>query len=396
MSTSQVSVWDRLAKWAAFLYAADRILRVVAVEHFVRRPHPPVPGAWPTVAILQPVTRGASSLREALQTRMKLDYPGDLNHILICDASDVESQAVCQEITQQCPHHSVRIVQVQANRGEVASKIEKLQGGLAYAKAEVLFFVDDDVLVRPGALRQLVPYLFARRAGVAFGVGCYINWRTPWSSILSSAVNSTALLSYIPLTYLVDPFAISGHCYAIQRSVFERVGGFRGMETNVYEHLELVRRLRLAGLRVVQATWIYDVDNQIESLMALRTQIRRWSILTRQCVQPLLTPQEHAASVLVVGGSLVPAELLFLALLTRRPAAARSLAFALVVFCTVNFFCEFRYLGRHTPLRRLILALVSVLAVPYYVCWRLIANGEVEWRGQRLRARRGGEFHVVG
>ena len=48
-------------------------------------------------------------------------------------------------------------------------------------------------------------------------------------SAISSFVNANALLSYIPLTYLTEPFTITGHCYALRRAIFDAVGGLEDM-----------------------------------------------------------------------------------------------------------------------------------------------------------------------
>ena len=85
-----------LAWWLAALYALDRTLKLLAVHRFLRRPHPTAPATWPSVTLLQPITRGASDLPTALTRRAALAYPGQLQHILICDAGDDTTISVCR------------------------------------------------------------------------------------------------------------------------------------------------------------------------------------------------------------------------------------------------------------------------------------------------------------
>jgi len=57
--------------------------------------------------------------------------------------------------------------------------------------------------------------------------------------------------------------------------------------------------------------------------------------------------------------------------------------------------CEACYLKRRTPLRRWPLLPIVALITPLQVLWSLLSNEEIEWRGQRLRIRRGGHMEVL-
>jgi ceramide glucosyltransferase len=280
--------------------------------------------------------------------------------------------------------------------GAVASKIAKLRAALPRATGEVLCFVDDDVGLRPAALRTLIRYLFLPRAGAVFGLACYTEWRTLWSSLMSAFVNANALLSYIPLTYLAEPFTITGHCFALRRLDFDAAGGFEGMEHNVGDDHELARRLRRLGLRTVQTPMIYDVANHFDSLHSYVAQLKRWFVFPRQVLLPFMTPREQMVSFLGSTCNLSPSVLALLALLSRRWATLRALGASLGLFGAVYALCEARYLKRRTPARRWPLLLVVALLTPLQIVAALLSSDEVEWRGRRLRIRRGGGFEVVG
>lgn len=71
---------DGVAYGLCILFGLDRVLKHLAVWHFFRRPQPEQPSAWPTVTLLQPITRGASNLATSLRTRARLDYPATIQH----------------------------------------------------------------------------------------------------------------------------------------------------------------------------------------------------------------------------------------------------------------------------------------------------------------------------
>src|SRR5260370_29448667 len=92
MKRSFLSFLDKAVYGLTLLFALDRLLKMAAVIHFFRRPQPPPPSSWPAVTLLQPITRGTGNLLESLRTRARLDYPATVQHLLICDANDVETQ----------------------------------------------------------------------------------------------------------------------------------------------------------------------------------------------------------------------------------------------------------------------------------------------------------------
>lgn len=390
-----MNLFDRLAAWLLLLFAGDRLLKLAAVVHFFQKPRPLPPAAWPGVSLIQPITRSSHDLRHVLVARCRLRYPAAVQHLLVCDVADHGSQAICRALMAEFPNWQATLLLVEPDSGVVASKITKLQAALPHASGDVLCFVDDDVALRHDALGVLVPHLFAPQAGAAFGLACYTDWTTPWSSLISGFVQANALLSYVPLAYLAEPFTITGHCFALRRAMFQAAGGFDDMAQRIDDDHELARRVRRRGLRCVQTPLIYDVENRIASFAEYRVQFKRWFVLPRQTMAPSLTPREQAVSLLGSAGSLLPPLLGVLALFTGRRSAWQALAGSLGLFAAVYAFCERRYLGRHTPIQRWPLLLVVALVTPLHILAALCSDNQIEWRGQRLRVRRGGQFEVI-
>ena len=386
---------DRLAVAVALLFASDRLLKLAAVAHFFRRTPPAPPHEWPTVTLLQPVSRSVHDLHGTLATRAALRYPAPVKHLLICDAADDVSQAICRSLMAAHPDWSATLLLAESHDGSVASKINKLMAALPQATGDVLCFVDDDIALRPDALRVLVPCLLQTGIGAVFGLACYTNWRTLPSSLMSGFVNANALLSYIPLSYLAEPFTITGHCFALRRDVFNAVGGFEGMAQRIDDDHELARRVRAHGLRCVQTPLIYDVDNHMATIASYRAQFKRWFVIPRETMMPWLTPREQAVSLLGSFGNLLLPLLGLLALGTRRRAALGSFSASMALFAAVYAWCERAYLKRRIPLRRWPLLLMVALLTPLQVLAALLSDDEIEWRGQRLRVRRGGRFEVL-
>lgn len=390
------TIGDRLAWALALLYALDRALRLLALRRFFRRPPPPDPAPWPPVTLICPVTRSPNDLRRALEARARLDYPGEQRCLLVCDRADAASQATCRAVMAAHPGWGAELLLVAPDAGAVASKVAKMRAALPRARGEVLCFVDDDVALRPDALRVLVPHATAPGAGAAFGLACYTAWGTLAESLMSGFVNTSALPGYVTLAALVEPFTITGHCFAMRREVFEAAGGLGGMERRFDDDHELARRVRRLGLRNVQTPLIYDVENRLATLGAYHGQLRRWVLMPRQGMLPDLGPRERGAMLLAGLGAMPPPLLALLALAARRPAPLAALGASVAAFAAASAVVERAYLRSPTPAARLPLLPALACATPLHVALAGLGGETIVWRGQRLRLERGGRFTVEG
>lgn len=385
----------RIAWVLTLLYALDRGLRLAAVVAFVRRPAPPVPGRWPSATLICPVTRSPNDLRAALSTRARLDYPGAVRCLLVCDAADAETQALCREMMALYPAWAAEILVIEPDGGAIASKVAKLRAALPHADGEVLCFVDDDVSLRPDALRVLAPHALQADAGAAFGVACYTAWDTLAESLMSGFVNSSALLSYLPLVFLAEPFTITGHCFALTRASFDAVGGLDGMAGRFDDDHELARRVRRRGLHNVQTSLIYDVENRLPTLADYHNQIRRWFLMPREAMLPGLGRREQAVLLLSSVGPLLPPLVALLAMAARSRGALLALAANFISFTFAYAVVERAYLRRRMPARRRLLLPFLAYLTPLHVALAALGGDTIQWRGQRLRLERGGRFTVL-
>lgn len=240
------------------LYAADRLLKLAAVEHFMRRPAPPAPEVWPRVTLVQPITRAAHDLTPILAARRRLDYPGPIRHLVACDRADAASRARCRAVLGE----GTTIVLADPDGGSIATKLSKLRAALPSLDGEIVCFVDDDVTLPPAALQTLVAPLLNPQIGATFGMARYTAWESIPSSLMSLFVNGNALLSYLPLTYLTAPYTITGHCFALRRATLLAVGAFGDEADRIDDDHELARRIRAHGLRIVQTPLLYDVTKR--------------------------------------------------------------------------------------------------------------------------------------
>ncbi len=384
---------SRLAIGLAILYALDRLAKFAALFAFVRRPTPPAPDRWPAVTILHPITRTLgvyNPLAANLAACARLDYPGPRRHLLLCDAADRESLAICHAASADYPALDAAIIPVPGDSGPLAPKIVKLMAGLAQLPPQegdaVLCFIDDDIAPRPAAPGQPV--------GAAFGLPCYTNWRTGWSALLSAFNNANFPLASAALAFIAPPPRLVGHLVAYRHALFARAGGLDGLADQIDDDFVFARRLQAIGAAIRQTPVVYDVDNDLASGPIFARQLRRWFVLPRQAMARALTPQEAAAGLVVSAGLLLPPLIALAAALARTRAACAALLGTLTLFSTIALVCERLLQNPSPPPPRRWWAFPTVtVALPLgALAATLFANDEVEWRGQRLRVAPGGCF----
>ncbi len=377
----------------ALLYTADRLLKLAAVVDFFARRPPPPPPSWPSVTLIQPITRGAHDLANVLACRAALRYAGPVQHLLVCDQGDAATQARCTAWQIAHPALDVTILLVDSSGG-VATKVAKMQCALPHATGDVLCFVDDDVALRPAALTQLVTSLQPATVGAVFGLACYTNWRNGPSSLMSGFVNANALLSYIPLTYLTEPYTITGHLFALRRRDFAAVGGLDGLHetARIDDDHELARRVRQAGLHCVQTPVVYDVHNDFATYLDYANQMQRWFVIPKQTMVPQLARREQLVSLAGSLGALLLPLLALIALVSRTRRTLVNLAGCTALFAAAYALCERRWLRRSTPLRRWPWVIAAAFLAPLQALAALGAGDTFTWRGVRYRLHRDGRL----
>jgi ceramide glucosyltransferase len=374
----------------AALYLLDRAWKMATIVHFFHRASPPVPQVWPTLSLIQPVTVSTNDLQGVLTRRAQALYPGKLEQIVVFDAGDVASQDLCLEIRKQFPAWQPKIVLAQDSG--IAMKTVKQLAGLEHATGEVICFIDDDILLRRETLPTLVRNL-QDGIGSTFGLACYTNWQTLWGGLMSVFVNANVLQNYVPITYLTNPYTITGHIYALCRDDFDSIGGLTGMTQRIDDDHELARRVMRGGLRNCQTPAIYDVDNQLSTLTAFLAQMKRWFIFPRESMLPGTPRHQQILTMATSLPNLLPGLIALVALL--YPTACLALAACMLIFYAIYIWGTLAFLKCRTPLWAWPLLLLVVVVLPFLIFFLLFSNNTIQWRGQKIHVKRGGKYEII-
>ena len=189
------------------------------------------------LSVIVPVYNDQGALAQCLAA-LTDSCPAGVEIIVVDDASTDGSAMVAARLP-------VRLVRISTNAGPAAAR----NHGAQHAKADLLLFVDSDLIVAPGTLDQVIR-LFDRQPDVAAVFGSY-DASPAAAGIVSRYKN--LLHHFVHQNGEAEASTFWAGCGAIRRSVFEEVGGFdqaRFRRPSI-EDIELGYRLRRAGHRIL-------------------------------------------------------------------------------------------------------------------------------------------------
>jgi GT2 family glycosyltransferase len=204
-----------------------------------------------TLAIVIPVWNGAATLAECLAALRPGLAAGD--ELVVVDDGSTDASAAIAEAA------GARVVRQPANGGQAAAR----NAGVRATRADVLLFVDADVVVAPDVVGR-VRDAFATRPAMAALFGSYDD-RPRAGGVVSPYRN--LLHHYVHQRGATEAFTFWAGCGAVRRAAFQEVGGFDERPwRRAIEDIELGYRLRAAGRRIV-------LDPTL-----LCTHLKRWTL----------------------------------------------------------------------------------------------------------------------
>src|SRR3990172_3929317 len=205
------------------------------------------------ISIIIPVYNNTTDLPECLFAVKASANNSDSEIIVVNDASTDETPAVAASM-------GVRVLNLEKNSGPAAAR----NFGAYHAGGEILFFVDADVVLAPGALARAVRILDTRPEFGAV-LGSY-DARPRAHGLVSQYRN--LLHHFVHQHGNPEASTFWAGCGAIRREIFLAVGGFDAerFPRPSIEDIELGFRLRQAGHRIL-------LDREIQG-----THLKHWKL----------------------------------------------------------------------------------------------------------------------
>src|SRR4051812_30844664 len=192
-------------------------------------------GHAPTCSIVIPVCHGGSKFRGSLEAALQAIEPGD-EIIVVADGDGDESWKLASEL-------GMRVIHLPRTAGPSRAR----NRGADAARGDILFFIDADVVIPPGAVKQVRSFFAAERE-VAALIGSYdeapaeLNFHSQYKNLFHHFVHQNGC---------GEASTFWGACGAIRREIFLEVGGYdENYERPCIEDIELGYRLTAASHRI--------------------------------------------------------------------------------------------------------------------------------------------------
>jgi len=210
---------------------------------------PPAPAAWPKVSLVIPACNEESTLREAVESRLREGYP-DLEVVIVEDRSVDGTARVADELARADPR--VRVVHVDSVPEGWLGKVNALRRGADVATGEWILFTDADVHFAPGTLEKSVAWCEARGHDLLAAVPQF----SSGGLVLDASVSSVLRLILIGTkAWAIEdprsPASIgSGSFNLVRRSTFAKTPGFEWIRTDPADDVALGVMMKHFGARV--------------------------------------------------------------------------------------------------------------------------------------------------
>ncbi|CAD5983251.1 Nucleoside-diphosphate-sugar epimerase [Planktothrix tepida] len=379
---------------------AERVIKWILIQQFFQKAKLEAESFLPletyTISILQPILSGDPTLWDCLSNNLALKTPYQLEFIWLIDENDPVAQAGCHQLIETYPDVKVKLISLPPSPNQISPKMFKLIAGLKEATGNIIAVLDDDTMLPNQAFDQCLAYLEKPEIGVAFGLPYYVNFSNFWSTLVSSVVNGNNLLTYIPYTYLINPFTINGMFFVIKREVLEKVDGFATLDKFIVDDYAIAQHFRKQGYQLAQTPVCHGISTQIQDSTHYFNLITRWFIFPQASILKSSSVQELIVFYLM---AFLPTLFPFLVFLyTLFFPSLYGLIYGLIYFglnyALLSNFNQ-NYLRNATPKTHIIVLILVQILLPIHIIISLFLPRNINWRGHIMQLTEEGGFEFI-
>lgn len=185
----------------------------------------------PNVSVIVAARNEADNIETLLHALAKQDYPIDKHEIIIVDDGSTDSTAeLVTGFQKEYPHCPVKLLSAPDREQAASPKKNALRTGIQNSSGEILLFTDADCTPPAGWISGMVGY-FTPETGMVIGFSPYETGGrlTLFQKLIALDALALAALA-AATTGLGRPATCNGRNLAYRRELWDRVGGFQGID----------------------------------------------------------------------------------------------------------------------------------------------------------------------
>lgn len=238
----------------------------------------PLPAPPPLVSVCIPARNEARSIVACVRSFARQSYL-NLEILVLDDQSDDGTGDLARAEAARHPDRAIRVIDgTPLPRGWVGKSWACDQLARA-AAGEYLLFTDADTQWQPGAVEHALRHAMAGRTDLLSGLPRLVTGSV--AELLAVPILAWGGFSLIPLALVAHPAfkdqaAASGAFLFFRRAAYDRIHGHRGVRREIVEDLNLARRVKRCGLRLMM------VDGSVMVECRMYTNLREvWEGFTK-------------------------------------------------------------------------------------------------------------------
>jgi ceramide glucosyltransferase len=387
-----------LAIAIGLVFLLERIGKYLTIGHFFDREaaRSELTQSGSSVSIIQPILSGDPTLWDCLERNLQMQSHQEIEFIWVIDDDDPDAQIGCRELIAKYPQVKIDLISLPPSPPLVSPKTFKLIAGIERASGEIIAMLDDDTMLNDGDLDRAIPYLDRPQIGAAFGLPYYVNFSNIWSTLVACVVNSSSLLTYVPYTFITEPFTINGMFYVMKREVLEQIGGFSGLEGAIADDFAIAHHIRSHGYKLAQTPVCHGISTQIRDAKHYFNLLNRWFIFPQVSILKSVAVWEL---VVFYCTALIPTmvPLVIVIYLALFPSIYTTIYGAVYFAINAYILTQFnkKYLNSATPDSLIFLLTIVQIIMPFHIIIALLSPKKIDWRGNILALKSDGSFEFV-
>jgi hopene-associated glycosyltransferase HpnB len=269
LSSIALAAWAYLALFRGkFWKATERLLPA------------PAPSAWPEIVAVIPARNESETIKAAITSHMKSDYPGTFTVVLADDGSE---DGTADKARMAPALRPLEIIASPSLAPGWTGKLSAVNAGierasLTHPEARYWLLTDADIVHAPSTLRRLVAKAEQDEL-VLVSLMARLDARGFWGGLLIPAfVYFFQKLYPFPLVNDASrPIAAAaGGCMLVRRNALTDAGGIEAISNALIDDCALAAQLKRQG-----PIWLGIADDEVESLRDNRSLASIWKMVER-------------------------------------------------------------------------------------------------------------------
>ncbi len=231
---------------------------LVAARVFLSARRAPLPAFAPGVSILKSLKGLDPSMLDAFRSHCRQTYAGECELLFGVFSLDDPAAAAVEQLTQEVPSHSIRLIECPASLG-ANGKVSNLAQLATHASHDCLLINDSDITVSPRYLERVM----AKFSGAEVGLITAL-YRGRAHSTLASRFEALGIATDFQAGVLLSRMLEGGLHYglgstlAVSRAALEKIGGLETLVDYLADDYELGARVSKVGYRVALSAEVVE------------------------------------------------------------------------------------------------------------------------------------------